>query len=923
MANLTGTPTYQAFIRQLETTDPKHPDTWNPNYQQLINNDAYLKQEIESNDSDIATLQGDMAALETSDPVEIKTAVGLDWLYNQNRIAFELFSTTYTLRDLQSAISGVITVNGDDSIDIDDTSDLDVGHEYVVTDGSSTITVVVAEIFSATRFRAEAAASVSMTDGELISTSFDLSGTRAEAEDEDLYFAHGVNLGNTSDAALIVRHSGVAGDIRLYYKDGDHATWTEACWRWTRSVDTGVLDVEYVLPARGYFDLKLVCEATSAIDIHHLVGVVADTGLEGTHHAPEKPVNQAPADSATDLQESPTVQGSAYNSVVGSTQQALQVQISTTDGDFSSPVYDSGTKPAGTSLSIPRGELGTDTTYYWRIRYQDGQETWSDWSDGTSFVTSASFEYIMSPSNVAPENGATDIPEQPTLSATDFETDGFEKTSLSDGTTDLWTDSGTTSGEYYYTGAALGAKPSAVYADDSLLTQGTLGSLSSGEWAWGDQDTLGADTVYIKTAAGDPDAQAADYIQAGEVHIASQWQIRESGGTYDAPVYESGEITDLTSHVVPAGNLEEGETTYYYRVRYKGENLGLSEWSSETGFTTKDQFASIYGIALVSTGGGAGTWQQIDGDGNNISPSVVNFNSHPVWGGMDAVTIDDQDMVTVPQFFVKTGIGPSGSDQAGKKCWWVSDAEVDGFDIHPAFMDTEVEIDQFYFGAYECSDGGSSKAASVSGAAPLVSIDFPTMQTRCENRNTGGVDGFQMLDIHQLSAVQLLALIELGTPDVQSAIANGNVSSSAAVNTGASDAVWRGIYEFWGNTRCMVDGLQIDGSHQVKVWDMVGNQSYQSTGITTTSTDGWPVSLHDESGTGFDLSLLFLPKTTTGTESAGTIADYLYASDAGEDNVCYHGGTWGYGSQAGLFYLVLSSEASFSSTSNGSRLAKR
>jgi len=44
MANLTGTADFKGFIRKLETTDPKHPDTWNPNYQALINNDVYLKQ---------------------------------------------------------------------------------------------------------------------------------------------------------------------------------------------------------------------------------------------------------------------------------------------------------------------------------------------------------------------------------------------------------------------------------------------------------------------------------------------------------------------------------------------------------------------------------------------------------------------------------------------------------------------------------------------------------------------------------------------------------------------------------------------------------------------------------------------------------------------------------------------------------------
>lgn len=43
MANLDGVALFTSFLRKLEETDPKHPDTWNPNYQALINNDVFLK----------------------------------------------------------------------------------------------------------------------------------------------------------------------------------------------------------------------------------------------------------------------------------------------------------------------------------------------------------------------------------------------------------------------------------------------------------------------------------------------------------------------------------------------------------------------------------------------------------------------------------------------------------------------------------------------------------------------------------------------------------------------------------------------------------------------------------------------------------------------------------------------------------------
>jgi len=87
-------------------------------------------------------------------------------------------------------------------------------------------------------------------------------------------------------------------------------------------------------------------------------------------------------------------------------------------------------------------------------------------------------------------------------------------TSLSDGSTDQWTDSPAVTGEYYYTGSDISAEPVYVFADGTELTEGTLGSLANGEYAWGDNDALGADTLYVKTALGDPDGQASGYIKA-------------------------------------------------------------------------------------------------------------------------------------------------------------------------------------------------------------------------------------------------------------------------------------------------------------------------------------------------------------------------------------------------------------------------
>jgi hypothetical protein len=46
------------------------------------------------------------------------------------------------------------------------------------------------------------------------------------------------------------------------------------------------------------------------------------------------------------------------------------------------------------------------------------------------------------------------------------------------------------------------------------MVPGTIGSLATNEYAWGNNDALGADTLYVRTLEEtDPDSEAADYLQ--------------------------------------------------------------------------------------------------------------------------------------------------------------------------------------------------------------------------------------------------------------------------------------------------------------------------------------------------------------------------------------------------------------------------
>lgn len=82
-----------------------------------------------------------------------------------------------------------------------------------------------------------------------------------------------------------------------------------------------------------------------------------------------------------------------------------------------------------------------------------------------------------------------------------------------------WTASGSGTNEYYVELSGGGdpslTEPTNVTTDGTykIDTNGTLGSLNPGEWDWGDNDTLGYSTVYVRLDDGaDPDTKNDDFV---------------------------------------------------------------------------------------------------------------------------------------------------------------------------------------------------------------------------------------------------------------------------------------------------------------------------------------------------------------------------------------------------------------------------
>lgn len=336
-----------------------------------------------------------------------------------------------------------------------------------------------------------------------------------------------------------------------------------------------------------------------------------------------------------------------------------------------------------------------------------------------------------------------------------------------------------------------------------------------------------------------------------------------------------------------------------------------------------------------------------------------------------------QVMVYQPKFYylvcpvvydpIDTGIGYN----LRKANYYVSEKPRAGFRLHPAFYDANGnEIDYFLTSAYEGSvwdaDGGdgtgaylmkdeqvmnitTDKFCSVAGVKPATGqqqvLTRPNVETLAKNRGTNWHGDL----IKQVSAEQLLMIIEMGMMNLQTAIAQGivTISDNGAYNcasiTGSTFSIgngtgqaaettntkgdtstvettngktaicWRGKENFWGNIWKFVYGVNIWGNGKMgggqpyicndfNFIESKNTDNYVGAGFTVTNKGGYISAM----GYSTLCDWLFMVSETDGNSSL-PVGDYTYVTqNLNGYRIALLGGSWDGGGSAGAFGWSLS-----------------
>lgn len=267
---------FNETVPELTVNSVAHPDTFNPGYRALLENDFFLRNAINAVGQGLAGFEDRLEGVEITSSAALDRAMRLNWLYGSSRMALELFTPAWSQRDLDP-VAVTSAVAGDDSIDLETTAGLQLGQEYVIAGAAGAEVVKVSQILTSKRIRIAGVLLATYDNMATLSrTNWALSVGEAAAADGSLYFSKGMTLSSAlGNHLVVIRRTASAAKTRLFFIDANNATWKEAQLLQqvaTGVTDAGMADYTYQVPATGEFRLKVLVTG-GAIKLRHLAAV--------------------------------------------------------------------------------------------------------------------------------------------------------------------------------------------------------------------------------------------------------------------------------------------------------------------------------------------------------------------------------------------------------------------------------------------------------------------------------------------------------------------------------------------------------------------------------------------------------------------------------------------------------------------------
>ncbi len=117
--------------------------------------------------------------------------------------------------------------------------------------------------------------------------------------------------------------------------------------------------------------------------------------------------------------------------------------------------------------------------------------------------------------------------------------------------------------------------PKKILLNDTEVDEGTLGALAAGEWGYGDNDTLGYNTIYVRLSDDtDPDTKTGDWV-----HAIFYTEI-------DGEIWEKEIVADPNSE---EDECEFGESHYFTRPEHP-QNKGNADYD-DSGYRLAQEFS--------------------------------------------------------------------------------------------------------------------------------------------------------------------------------------------------------------------------------------------------------------------------------------------------------------------------------------------